>query len=284
MAAELKGWISLHRSIQDHWLWQEKPYDRARAWIDLLLLVNHKAGEVLIGNELVVVEAGSHLTSQKKLMDRWGWGNTKVRNFLKILKDDGMIEYFGEKYTLIKIINYEMYQKQTELNPVISMDSQNPQTDNKLAANREQTDSKSQANTNNNDNNDNNINNINKEEESTPIKAYQNSIYPLPGMIEIEGIKKWSNDLGEDIVLYAIEIAVKANVRNWRFIEKILIDWDKNGIKTLNQAKAYSANRKRKGGNKHYDRNREDIREDKSQYNFNRPYTGPSYSDKDIDF
>lgn len=250
MAGEGKGWISLYRCIQEHWLWQEKPYDRARAWIDLLLLANHKKNKILLGNELIVVDKGSFITSQAKLMERWGWGNTKVRNFLRLLKEDNMIEYSGKKYTLIKIKNYEMYQKQTNDNSVISTDSQNTQTDSKSTTNCEQTDNKLQANTNNNDNNVNNDNkyiNNKEKEELNPIKVYQNNIFPTPGFIEIEGIQKWSNDLGSELVIQAIEIAAKNNARNWKYIERILMDWNNNGIKTIEQAKAYS---KTRGGKK----------------------------------
>lgn len=155
---EGKGWISIYRSIQEHWLWQEKPYDKAHAWIDLLLSANHKENKVLLGNELILIEAGSFITSQSKLMNSWGWGNTKVRNFLKLLAKDNMIKYSGENYTLIKIINYEMYQKQTDTNQVVPMNSENQQTSDKLVTNRKQTGNKLRANTNNNDNNDNNDN------------------------------------------------------------------------------------------------------------------------------
>ncbi|KIN79745.1 DnaD domain-containing protein, partial [Clostridium botulinum] len=75
--------------------------------------------------------------------------------------------------------------------------------------------------------------------------------------------------LGNELVIYAINIAAKSNVRKWNFIEKILIDWDKNGIKTLNQAKAYSQNR-RKGGQKENDRDRTDNTKDEVKYDFSR--------------
>ncbi|URZ06445.1 hypothetical protein [Clostridium felsineum] len=154
---EGKGWISIYRIIQEHWLWQEKPFDKAHAWIDLLLSANHKENKVLLGNELILIETGSFITSQSKLMNRWGWGNTKIRNFLKLLSNDGMIKCSGENYTLIKIINYEMYQKQTDISQVVPMDSGDRQIDNKLVTNYQQTGDKLRANTNNNDNNDNNI-------------------------------------------------------------------------------------------------------------------------------
>jgi len=42
MAGEGKGWISVYRSIQGHWLWEDRPFARGQAWIDLLLQANYK--------------------------------------------------------------------------------------------------------------------------------------------------------------------------------------------------------------------------------------------------
>ena len=105
MVGEGKGWISLYRSIQDHWLWQERPFSKGQAWLDLLLLANHKDNKFLLGNELIKVKKGSFITSQKKLRERWGWGNEKIRSFLKLLEEDGMIkQHADKKKTVITIV------------------------------------------------------------------------------------------------------------------------------------------------------------------------------------
>lgn len=287
MAGEGKGWISLHRSIQEHWLWQEKPFSKGQAWLDLLLSANHQDKKILLGNELISVKRGSFITSQKKLMERWGWGSEKTRAFLKLLDSDGMIKFQPDKKkTTIIILNYDRYQNQNGLNADIPTDSENMQNDNRTQTECNQNDSRTSAETNNNDNNVNNDNkyiNNKEKEELNPIKVYQNNIFPTPGFIEIEGIQKWSNDLGSELVIQAIEIAAKNNARNWKYIERILLDWNNNGIKTIEQVKVYSAARKR-GGQKQYDRSREDSKQNKIQYDFNMPYTGPSYSDQEIDF
>ncbi|MEG2811726.1 MAG: hypothetical protein RR912_04335, partial [Clostridium sp.] len=107
MAGEGKGWISLYRSIQDHWLWQEKPFDKARAWLDLLLLANHQDKKVLFDGTLIEVKRGQFITSIRKLCDRWGWSNNKVKNFLVMLEKDGMIiKKSDTKKTTINIVNY----------------------------------------------------------------------------------------------------------------------------------------------------------------------------------
>ena len=86
-----QGWISVHRQLRDHWLWEDKPFSKGQAWIDLLMLANHADNKFLLGNELVEVKAGSFITSIEKLRKKWGWSNTKVVSFLKLLENDGMI-------------------------------------------------------------------------------------------------------------------------------------------------------------------------------------------------
>lgn len=163
MAGEGKGWISLHRSIQDNWLWQEKPFDKARAWLDLLLSANYQDKKFLLGNELVTVQRGSFITSQRKLMEKWGWGASKTRDFLKLLDADGMIKFQSDKKkTIIKIINYEEYQNQNTSNVDVPRDSEEGQNTNRTQTEREQNTNRTQTEPNNKENKENNVNKENK--------------------------------------------------------------------------------------------------------------------------
>ena len=144
------GWVALHRKIQDHWLWDEKPFSKGHAWIDLILMANHEEKKVLLGNELIVVKVGETITSIENLKRRWGWSNTKVLAFLKLLESDGMlVKKSDTKKTLISIVNYDIYSTYDEA----ENDAETPQKryGNDTATMREHT--------NNNDNNDNNDNN-----------------------------------------------------------------------------------------------------------------------------
>ncbi|MBV1817313.1 conserved phage C-terminal domain-containing protein [Bacteroidales bacterium MSK.15.36] len=107
-----KGWIKLHRSIQEHWLFQEKrTFSKFEAWVDMIMMANHKDNKFLLGNELIEVKRGSFITSELKLMDRWNWSKTKVRNFLNLLESENMIiKVPDSKKTTIKIVKYELYQ------------------------------------------------------------------------------------------------------------------------------------------------------------------------------
>ena len=145
----MEGFISVHRKIFDNWVWDDKPFSRGQAWLDILLLANHKDNKFPLGKEIVYVERGSFITSELKLMERWGWGKTKTRTFLKLLEDDNMIiKKSNNKQTTITVCNYNVYQFSANHN----------QTTDKLQTNLNQTMDKLQPYTNNNDNNANNVN------------------------------------------------------------------------------------------------------------------------------
>ena len=107
----MTGWIKLYRSIRENWLWDDQPFDKRSAWIDILMMVNHKPRKTLLGNEIIEVDRGERVTSIRNLCERWGWSNTKVYNFLKLLEEDEMIEVKSDtKKTTVKVLNYEKYQ------------------------------------------------------------------------------------------------------------------------------------------------------------------------------
>jgi hypothetical protein len=107
----MTGWIKLHRDITNHWIWNDKPFDKCRAWIDLILMANHKDNKFVLGNEVINVNRGSFITSEVKLMERWGWSKTKVRAFLNLLEKDSMIvKNSDRKKTTITIVKYNVWQ------------------------------------------------------------------------------------------------------------------------------------------------------------------------------
>ena len=107
-----RGWIKLYRSLQDNAIWQSsEPFDDRSAWIDMLMMANHEQSEVSTRSGVVIVEAGSFLTSILKLSERWKWSRHKVSNYLNGLQTGHQIEHKRDtNYTLIKIVNWRFYQ------------------------------------------------------------------------------------------------------------------------------------------------------------------------------
>lgn len=108
----MKGWISIHRQLQEHWLWKSKePFDKRSAWIDLLMLVNYQKEKVEFDNAFIEVERGQRITSLEKLAKRWKWSRHKVSDYLNQLEQDKMlVQIRDNKKTLISIENYGKYQ------------------------------------------------------------------------------------------------------------------------------------------------------------------------------
>lgn len=156
-----KGWISLSRKIQDCFIWEDKPFAKGQAWVDMLLLANHSEKKFLSKNEVVNLSRGSFITSDIRLGERWGWGRKKVRLFLELLENEQMIvTKRNSKGTAITVVNYDAYQK-TEFEKEHQKNIKG--TSKEHQRNNGGTSKEHQRNTNNNDNNDNNENNVNNE-------------------------------------------------------------------------------------------------------------------------
>jgi hypothetical protein len=140
-----RGWMPIYRKLQDHWLWQDKPFAKGQAWLDLLLLASHNENEFLFGNQVVKNEVGSFITSIEKLKNRWGWSNTKVASFLNLLENENMIVKKSDtKKTVITIVKYSDY-----------ADYEIAKTMQKRNGNDTETIQKHTINNDNNDNNEN---------------------------------------------------------------------------------------------------------------------------------
>lgn len=106
-----EGYIKEFRKSREHWLYQKKPFDEWHAWEDIRLDANHKNGKCMIGKQIVPVNPGQTVTSLRKLGERWGWGQEKVRRFLNLLVSDGMIEIECDTTkTVITVVNWAFYQ------------------------------------------------------------------------------------------------------------------------------------------------------------------------------
>jgi hypothetical protein len=142
-----KGWISIHRELQEHWLWKEKrEFSKLEAWLDILLTVNHSEQKVMIKNTLFTVKRGQSINSLETWGKRWKWSRGRVKRFLDLLKSDSMIDFrTNSKTTELTVCKYDSYQ--------------DTQTSNKHQTNIKRTSNVHQTNINNKDNNINKENN-----------------------------------------------------------------------------------------------------------------------------
>ena len=82
----MNGWFKLYRQMENNILWQDKPFAKGQAWIDLILMANIADGDVLSKGVVVHVKRGQVFRTQKYLADRWGWSIKKVRGFLTLIE------------------------------------------------------------------------------------------------------------------------------------------------------------------------------------------------------
>lgn len=113
-----RGYIKLWRKIQDSELYKRRRrFSHSEAWIDLLLLADHKGSEVLVELRKVKVGRGQVFTSQLALSKRWRWSRSAVKRFLDYLKNETSVSYKTDsKFTLILILNWDKYQGKSDIN------------------------------------------------------------------------------------------------------------------------------------------------------------------------
>lgn len=224
------GWISIHRKIQDNLIWNDKPFNRGAAWIDLLLLANHEDRQVLFNGNAIQVKRGEKITSLRQLSERWGWSITKVKKFLNLLSEEKMISYKSDsKKTVYSIVNYEVYQdnENTKSNTEITL----KENRNKTEINQKEI-KKKQTIMNNNINNLNNVNNNNGVGQSELnlddpklaelIKLYQDCGFGLISPYSAKVLSDYMKAYSFPWVKEAIQIAEQKNIRTLAYINGIL--------------------------------------------------------------
>ncbi|PEL12689.1 DnaD domain-containing protein [Bacillus sp. AFS017336] len=246
------GWISLHRKVRDHWLFEEKrSFSRFEAWVDLLMEVNHQDNKVLLGNELIDVKRGQKITSMDQLAKRWGWGKTKTYKFVKLLESEQMITIkTNTKRTVITIVNYDFYQVS--------------ETQKRTPREHQENAKRTPPDTNNNVNNVNNVNNDYNNAISNNddvFDFYQNNFGVISSHTS-EELLYWIEDLNEELVLEALK-RTNDQKKQWSYAKAILSNWLNNNIKSIDDVYAADTefqNRKsnRQGSTRRIIENKED--------------------------
>lgn len=105
------GWIKLHRKIIDNWIWDDP--EKLRAWLDILLMVNHENKQIPFNGHIKTIHRGEKLTSLSKLAERWKWTRNRVSRFIDLLCEADMVTADRTANgTLLTVVNYGVYQSQ----------------------------------------------------------------------------------------------------------------------------------------------------------------------------
>lgn len=251
-----KGWIKLHRRIQDHWIYQEeRTFSKYEAWLDLIMMANHQDDKVLIDNELLTVKRGQFITSIRKLCQRWKWSNTKVKSFLELLKTDGMIIYKSDrKKTAVAIVNYDVYHEKDsekhhendsdEFKNQEKSDAENtPPTLDPQRLEVEEESKKHHKNDAKTHKQECKELKRKEEEERDPVVAclidnnviHENGIPQtlLGDIVDVEQNFGFENP--NEMMIEAIKDSVRGNGKTWKFVYNKLNNWRAQGIKNKQQ-------------------------------------------------
>lgn len=180
----MNGYIKLHRQLLDNPIWTCERFSKGQAWVDLLLLANHKDNKIIKNGRFDIVKRGQVMTSIHKLSARWSWSVNTVKTFLNLLESDNMIQRRSDSVcTVIDIVNYQSFQGLQEFKNTPTDTPVNTPTDTRTAHG---------LTPNNNDNNVNNDNNLSREETTHTFGVYGN-VYLTDGELK-ELIKQYPDD------------------------------------------------------------------------------------------
>ena len=116
----------------------------------------------------------------------------------------------------------------------------------KTEAKQKQTKSKTGTNVNENVNDNENVNVNDNDNENVndscvdglqKIIDFYNENIGLITPYGVQVLEDYAKEMPVDLIIYAMEISVEANIRTIQYIKGILNNWSKKGIKTLVEAK-----------------------------------------------
>lgn len=104
-----KGWIKIHRSIIENWVYANP--NTLKAFLHLCLTVNIKEKKTMIDGNFVTVAPGQRITSETKLAEELGYTWRTTTKALKDLEADDMIKRqpIGRGF-IVTVTNFGKYQ------------------------------------------------------------------------------------------------------------------------------------------------------------------------------
>jgi hypothetical protein len=138
-----RGYIKLWRRLKDSDIWTKEKFTRGQAWVDLLMLANHKDGFIRKRNIRIDLKRGDLGWSERELADRWKWSRDKVRRFLNELCSENESKLIPQTAPQNKNItscyhvsNYSLYQDGQTTDCTTDDTTDRPQTDRKQDQNK----------------------------------------------------------------------------------------------------------------------------------------------------
>ncbi len=187
------GYILLYRSVcKNKGLWDDKPFARGQAWIDLLLLANHADEDFYSPSQkrLIHGKRGCVYRSITELSQRWGWSKGKVRRFIDQLIEQQMVLVNSTPNgTVLTIVKYDDFQSRGTQNGTAD-DTTDDTTD---GTTDRSTDGTLTEHSRNNTNNNKRIQKNSKRKNTDPLSAYTFSQEEIDRLDELGDEKAFPN-------------------------------------------------------------------------------------------
>lgn len=221
----MQGYIKLYRKIMDSPIWGDPYY--LKLWMYCLMKATHKKREVIFGNQVITLEPGQFITGRNALAEDLNKGmkpkqQLSERTWYRYLENLERWQMLTikktNKYSVVSILKWSEYQETDQ-----QLSNSCPSNDQQMSTNKNVKNVK----------NDNNTTSTTED----AVVFYQMN-FGIPGPYEQESILKWIDESDEHIVLEAMKRAIKRNKKSWGYVEKILKDWARKNITTIEQARA----------------------------------------------
>ena len=234
------GWVKLYRELLEKPIWQESTPEQKVVLLTLLLMANHGEKEWEWKGELYKIAPGQFVTSLENIQKKCGKG-VSLQNVRTALKRFEKYNFLTNESTnrnrRITIVNWGLYQGLDE--------PTNNQTNKQLTGNQQATNKQLTTNKNvkkeKNEKNDKNISSPPVTDNKNNINVFQeiekNFGRPL-SPIEFESIAAWQTQdhYPDDLILVALQEAVLNQAYSLKYIDRILLSWERKGIRTKQQA------------------------------------------------
>ena len=233
----MDGWITIYRKIQEKNWYKDSEY--VHVWLHLILNANYIDKKILVNEKEIEIKRGQLLTSRKLISEKTGIQQSKIYRILERFANEHQIEQQKtNKYTIITIPNYDLYQKNRQQNEQQQSEQQN----------EHQSEQQNEHNIINNNNipittTNNNINNILEKRGYGREKPFidcftfcEKEYGRLLSPSEIEKLAFWRDNWFDDKVInLAISKSTLNGVRALSYTEKIINSWHDKGYKTYEE-------------------------------------------------
>ena len=121
------GWIKLHRSITDSFVFDNP--DRLKFWVWCLCKASHKDRKQTVGLQEIELKKGQFIFGRKKASAELNMDENKIYRLSKTFqKREKIVVKSNNKYSLVTVVNWEFYQGERQQSEQL--------TDNKPTTNR----------------------------------------------------------------------------------------------------------------------------------------------------